>query len=190
MSVIALAFVGPTSLVAAGLVAGGAFGAALRRRPQIASDTRLRTGRLPLPERLLAIRQIEDPDLGRVNAFVDRLSELPRETWVAVGRRLAENVELQGRRATARLLLDAAIADRGLSLAAWYVKDAVETSAFLAARTAVGMTRSERRAFACAHGAAEVCALALLTERSLPVSDFETLYRPFADEVPATGASI
>lgn len=192
MTIFALSFVAPTGLVAAGFVAGGALGAALGRKSAASSDhrTRRRTGRLPLPQRVADLTAGDEPTLDRVNAFVDRLAELPVATWLEIGRTLAGDLEAQAARSTARAILDATLADRELGLAAWYAKDAVETSAFLASHSAGRLSSADRRAFAGAHGAAEVAALALLAEDHLSAEDFTALYFPFADDIPADASRI
>jgi hypothetical protein len=190
MTFIAFSLVAPTGIAAASFVVGGALGAALSRksRSPVASGgvaARRRTGRLPLPQQVAELASREAPTLDRVNAFVDRLAELPLTAWLEIGRSLAVDADFQAARSTARAILDATIADRELSIAAWYAKDAVETSAFLASHPSGRLSPPERRAFAAAHGAAEVAALALLAEDHLSAADFAVLYLPFADEVPA-----
>ena len=112
--------------------------------------------------------------------FADWLAELPLASWLDIGRALAADRDQRSARCTAWAILDAAIADRGLCVAAWYVRDAVDTSALLALGGDCHGSLSERRTFAIAHRAAEEAALALLACEQLPANDFAVLYEPFA----------
>lgn len=189
MTFFALSLVEPTGLVAAGLVVGGAIGAAFGRMsgsPVSTGDVpRRRTGRLPLPDQVTALEEAGSPVFDRVNEFVDRLAELPLSQWVAIGRALATDAEFRAARSSARVILDATISDRALGVAAWYVKDAVETAVFFASAGAT-IPGADRAALAGAHGAAEAAALALLAEPSLSATDFLALYQPFAVDIPAS----
>jgi hypothetical protein len=117
--------------------------------------------------------------LEAVRSFAERLAELPAREWVEVGTELLRDESANDRRAAASALLGATINGRGLVVAAWYVCDAIETSAFYAS-TANRRTPSDRRAFAAAHTAAEDAALALLAGEFLPVSYCAVLCEPFA----------
>lgn len=114
-----------------------------------------------------------------VSCFVDRLSELPLDDWLDIGRSL-QTTSPSADRATALALLEAIIAINHLDVAAWNVCDALETSAFLASRGPGRWTSADRRAFSAAHLAAEVAALALLARDGLPPRDFAALVAPFA----------
>ncbi len=76
--------------------------------------------------------------------------------------------------------MNASVAHNGLGLAAWHVRDAVETIAFLKSRNNPNLSRSDRRVFAAAHAAAEDAALATLTRQHLSAQDFAVLCAPFA----------
>lgn len=143
-------------------------------------DTRVRTGRLPLPQQVVDLGACGEPGVARANAFADWLAALPVETWIDVGHGLIADGESIGARSMACAMLDTAIADRGLAIAAWYARDTVETSAFLASCAKQRWSSKERRAFARAHGAAEKTALALLAKSYLPTSEVACLCSPFA----------
>ncbi len=122
--------------------------------------------------------------LSRVDEFVDRLASLPFATWAEIGAGVSGDRDLLARRATAHTLLDAILADRQLLVTAWYVRDAVDTAAFLASRTAITPKSAQRRLFAAAHGAAEAAALALLAADHLARADRDVLCEPFAEYLP------
>jgi hypothetical protein len=125
---------------------------------------------------------LADPSSGAgidaARSFAERLADLPAGAWLELGRALLRDRLLNPPRATASAILGATINGRGLAVAAWYVCDAIETSAFYASH-ARGWTPGDRRAFAAAHAAAEDAALALLARRFVPVADWATLIAPF-----------
>ena len=166
--------------------------AAVLERPTLA--TRTRTGHLPLPNCVTALTPTDVPGLALVNVFVDRLAELPYQAWLAIGRAQLTAAARVAPRATPFAILEATIATQGLGFAAWYARDAVETSAFLATNGASQCSPGGRRVIARAHGAAEAAALALLARDALAPTDFATLYAPFehvlsSDEMPRLAAS-
>ncbi len=117
--------------------------------------------------------------------FIDALGELPRDTWLAIGRTVRADSDRLAPLSVARAILDLIIADRHLGLAAWHVADAVETVAFVAGRDLRDSSARDRRSFQEAHAAAEEAALALLARAYLADADFAVLYAPFAEYVPA-----
>lgn len=145
----------------------------------------MRTGRLPLPQRVTDLTPADEPGSAHVNAFVDRLVELPIGEWLAIGRRQIDAATAAMQHATAFAILEATIGVRGLGVAAWYVYDAVETSAFLATNSVSQWTAGERRVFSAAHAAAEDAALALLARDKLAPEDFATLVAPFEHLLPS-----
>jgi hypothetical protein len=148
---------------------------------------RVRTGRLSLPRPVAELTPDDEPALAAVNAFADRLAELPMADWLTVGRTLIDNPSLYAHRETPYAILEATIANRGLSVAAWYVRDAIETSAYYASRPMTRWSSKERRAFAAAHAAAEEAALAILARAHLADEDVSSLCAPFAAwTAPAT----
>jgi len=136
--------------------------------------------RLPLPESVANLTSADEPALLLTNAFVDRLADLMPTQWLDVGDRLVTNQDAFALRSTSRAIMDATIADRRLGLAAWRVRDAVETIAYLANHAAPGLARGDRRLFAAAHAAAEDAALAVLTREHLAAEYFAGLSAPFA----------
>ena len=148
---------------------------------------RVRTGRLPLPREVAGLTPEELPALAPVDAFADRLAELPLASWLSIGQSLVESASVSTLRATPYAILEATINNRGLAVAAWYVRDAIETSAYYASPRRRRWTRMERRCFAAAHAAAEEAALAILAQAFLSSEDVDALCAPFA--ALADGAS-
>ena len=148
---------------------------------------RMRTGRLPLPRQVADLTPDDEPALAAVNTFADRLAELPVLAWLMVGRALVDDPSIYAQRETSYAILEATINDRGLAVAAWYVRDAIETSAYYASHSIVKWTSKERRAFAAAHAAAEDAALSILSQAYLSAEDVAALCGPFSGLVsPAT----
>jgi hypothetical protein len=151
---------------------------------------RMRTGRLPLPRQVAELTPDDQPTLAAVNAFADRLAELPVLAWLAVGRTLINDPSIYALRGTPYAILEATINNRGLAVAAWYVRDAIETSAYYASRSILKWTSKERRAFAAAHAAAEDAALAILARPHLGAGDAAALCGPFAEWVDECDAQV
>ena len=153
--------------------------------------------RLPLPPHVTLMTEAQEPALALAKAFVDGLGDLPLESWLAIGR--AAMVNRGGPAyAGAWSAVEHAIANQNLALAAWHIRDEIETLAYLASHSGVPIWRSDRAAFAAAHGAVEDAALALLVRDYLSADDVDRLCAPFAGyasfdsrfaSVPATGAS-
>ena len=59
----------------ASFVASGAFGSH-------GVPKRMRVGRLPLPQRVTDLTPEDEPALADVNIYVDRLAELPLDSWL------------------------------------------------------------------------------------------------------------
>jgi hypothetical protein len=135
-------------------------------------------GRIPLPVDAIAFTVNGAASLEPVDEFIDRAAGLPRAAWLQIGRTLMQGEE--GSRSTARLLLEAAIADHRLGIMAWNVRDGVDTAAYYAGGSSAGSSRDERRAFAAAHAAAEGAALAFLVRDHLASDDVAQLQAPFA----------
>jgi hypothetical protein len=149
---------------------------------------RMRTGKLRLPRQVAELTPDDQPALAAVNAFADRLSELPVLAWLTAGKTLIDNRSIYAQRETPYAILEATINDRALAMAGWYVRDAIETSAYYASHSIVKWTSKERRAFAAAHAAAEDAALAILAREHLSAEDFAALCDPFAGLVNSTTA--
>ena len=142
-----------------------------------------RMGHLPIPRHVAELTPSDDPALECVNAFVDRLLDLPFFAWLAIGHSVSSEHDGLPVRRAALDALDVAIADHGLGVPAWYVRDAIETAAFLAARGVSQWSRRERGLFAAAHGTAETEALALLARAHLPAAVLRTLSISFASYI-------
>ena len=114
-----------------------------------------------------------------IDALIDVLSDLRISRWPAAPASAAEY-------ALARAFVDVALADGRRDVAAWYVRDCVDTAVFLACR-AEGATRREtcERARVTAEGAA----LALLARPAIDARDFERLYAPCAALLSASAGS-
>lgn len=140
---------------------------------------RARVGRLRLPAAVVELTPQDEPALAAVNTFADGLAELPVSAWLDAGRSVMSAASRVASRSTSYAILEATINDRGLAVAAWYVRDAIETSAFYASRSVNRWTRVDRRAFAAAHAAAEEAALALLARAFLSAQDLAILSAPF-----------
>ena len=194
--------------IAGGAVGAGAYRAALRKhffaqpvdvdtRMAESAAQRLRAGLntehrpafawLPPPSSVVQPSENSEQALDRVTPFIDRLFELRRSEWLAIGR-----VVLKGRndgrasRSTSRAILDATIAHRRLETAAWYVRDSIETVGFLARHSAPPLPRSHRRILAAAQVAAEEASLAVLVRECLPAADFQMMCAPFAESGDAS----
>jgi len=151
---------------------------------------RIRIGRLRLPRQVAELTPDDEPALAAVNAFADRLAELPLSEWLAVGRTLVEDPSIYAHRETPYAILETTVNDRRLGVAAWYVRDAIETSAYYASQPMKRWTSAERRAFAAAHAAAEEAALAILARVHLGAEDFAALCAPFAPWLSEAGAPL
>jgi hypothetical protein len=129
------------------------------------------------------LSELEASALLAAKAFADRLGDLPLARWLAVGHSIIATGTPSPEQTAAWANAERAIVEQRLDLAAWHVRDAVETVAYLAGHSARKLSRNDRRAFAAAHGAAEETALALLVSRRLSVVDLERLCAPFDDLV-------
>ncbi len=118
--------------------------------------------------------------LGRVDAFLDHLVELPLAEWLAIGEAVVAARERVPVRQRAWDELEATLVSGRLGVTMWCVRDAVDTAAHIATREAYRWSRQERGTFAAAHGAAEVAALALLARDDLSTETYRALTVPFA----------
>jgi hypothetical protein len=141
-------------------------------------------GRLPQPRRIVMSTPVRQSTLAEVGVFVDLLAGLALDDWLLVGRSAIGKRSAPERRATACGRLDATIRAHDLTVAAWYVRDSVETAACLAAGTVSRWQSLDRRMFSAAHGAADAAALALLARDLLPANVFALLMAPFTSVAP------
>lgn len=121
--------------------------------------------------------------LDDVNAFIDRLAELPLHDWLEIGRDVVMHTATAGRPETAIAIVDATLAAEGLAVTAWYARDAVETAAFVVRRSDRRWTAAERCAFAAAEAAAIRAAGALLVRERIPADDFAAVVAPFVSVI-------
>jgi hypothetical protein len=117
--------------------------------------------------------------LGRVDAFLDQLVELPLAEWLVIGEAVVAARERVPVRQRAWDELEAKLVSGRLGVTVWSVRDAVDTAAHIATRESHQWSRQERGTFAAAHGAAEVAALALLARDELPTETYRALTVPF-----------
>lgn len=119
--------------------------------------------------------------LDDVSTFIDRLAELPAQSWIDIGLGIIARAKSAGRPEAAIAIIDATLAAEGLVVAAWYARDAVETSAFVVSRVGRRWTPAERSAVAATESAAIQAASALLVRDKLSSDDFVAVTGPFAD---------
>jgi hypothetical protein len=126
--------------------------------------------------------EVDQPSQARrgVDAFLDRLIELPLAEWLAIGELIVVDRDHVPVRRRAWDELEAKLRTGRLGVAAWSIRDAVDTAAYIATCESHRWTRHERGAFAAAHGAAEAAALALLARDDLPAEIYRSLTAPFA----------
>lgn len=139
--------------------------------------------RLPLPPNVTQMTEAHEPALAVVKAFTEQLSDLTLESWLAIGRAVMA-ARSATRYVSAWSSVEQAIAKHGLALAAWHVRDDIETIAYLACHSGAPMARLNRPVFAAAHGAAEDAALALLVHTAIEPAALELMCAPFATQVP------
>jgi hypothetical protein len=140
-------------------------------------SSRVRSNRLAQRPRIPCV-PFDKLAFERVNDFVDRIAALPVASWLEIGRSIICGAPSTAQRSCARTALEKAIASHELSVTAWFICDAVETSAFIASYGHPHRS-TERRRFAAAQRAAEESALAMLVKPLLDVASFAILTAPF-----------
>jgi hypothetical protein len=115
---------------------------------------------------------IDESVFDCVDAFIDYLSELSFEQWLAVGAQPCVASDTAA-------ILEATIADRQLQIDAWLACDAVETLVFLASSSLPARARLPGSLMTFARAAAERAALAILAGEWLAHSDIAALLSPF-----------
>src|SRR5262249_25975293 len=123
----------------------------------------------------------QEPALALTKTFIEHNGDLPTESWIAVGRAAMANRSAAAY-ANAWRAVQQAIAKHELSLAAWHIRDQIETLAYLASHAGAPLARKDRPVFAAAHGAMEDAALALLVSSDLTAGDLDLLCAPFATQ--------
>lgn len=116
---------------------------------------------------------------GDVTAFVDHLLELRLPGWLAIGRGLIADRDGRFVRLSAWGDVERALAEHGLAVDAWQVREGLATAAWFVNRSGARWTREERRAFAATLGAADAAAMALLARPYISVETVRTLCAPF-----------
>lgn len=124
------------------------------------------------------------PRVVAVHAFVERLAELPCETWLSIGEALMLRETDVSPRAAALSRLQHVLDEHHLLVRAWQVRDAVETAAWLVSHRHRHWSHRDRCAFAATHSAASAAALALLARARLQPGDLATLTAPFESPPP------
>ena len=133
------------------------------------------------PRRPALLSGDEQRPVAEVSTLVDWLADLPLPLWLDIGRSVASDRLRLAVRGAAWEELQRAICAKELQITAWFVRDAVETAAFLAGHSVRQWSPEDRRFFAAAHGAVEASALALLARPFLELPYFEILYEPVSD---------
>lgn len=131
-------------------------------RSESGTSPRRRVPVIPLPPLGPGPAAPAETGLDSVSEFLDGLLELPVGSWLAIGRALMAAREGLAVRQAAWSDVEDAIGTHDLALAAWDVRDALESAVYLISRRVPRWSREERCQFAAAHGAAEAAALALL----------------------------
>jgi hypothetical protein len=144
--------------------------------------------RLPLPPRVAQMTAADEPALALSKAFVEGLCDLPLENWLAIGRAVMA-IRTSAGYADAWSAVERAIAKRDLALAAWHMRDEIETIAYVVSHVGAPLSRANRPAFAAAHGAAEDAALALLVRGCVSAMDIDLLCTPFASTIVAPSST-
>lgn len=119
--------------------------------------------------------ECKEDAIQRVIPFIERSAEYPVSAWLKFGEAAVADEPDRASRSTARAILDATIADRRMAVAAWLVRDAVDTAAFLVRHSARDISRLNRRHLVAAQQAIEEAALAMLAQRHLSRADVEVL---------------
>jgi hypothetical protein len=132
---------------------------------------------LPLSAGLAASAEA---NVDGVSEFLDRLLELPVASWLTIGRELMADRQGLAVRQAAWSDVEEAIGTHDLALAAWQVRDALETVVSLVSRAVPQWSRDERCQFAATHGAADAAALALQARAHVRPDVVRILQSPFA----------
>lgn len=150
------------------------------RSESVAQSPQLRMAVVALPPPSRGVAARTETDLDGVTAFLDGLFELPLASWLAIGRALIADRQGLAVRQAAWSDVEDAIGTYNLAVAAWHVRDALETVVGLVSRPVPGWSRDERCQFAAAHGAGEAAALALRARAHVRHDIVRILCSPFA----------
>ena len=119
---------------------------------------------------------------ARVETFLDRVSELSALHWLALGRDMEKDSGRAESSAAVVATVETIIAKCGLEVRAWYVRDLVETLAYVGTRRR-NASVGDAYCLAGARSAAERAALAVLVSPYLSTTEFDVLYTPVAKYV-------
>jgi hypothetical protein len=180
MSLLIAILCATTAQLVVAFIARRPLGASLRGVRSWRDVTFIGTGWLPATPEGADFTADQVPAIVSANAFIDALAELPLATWLDIGRSLADGRPNSAARDAARASLTTAIHDCELDVAAWYVRDAVETCACLVFSVARTCSTHDRCAFDAARGAANDCALGFLAREGLASESLRALSAPFA----------
>jgi|RhiMetdeSRZDD1v2_1073273.scaffolds.fasta_scaffold92870_5 hypothetical protein len=120
---------------------------------------------------------IAESDQESVEQFIERLFSLDRDRWLAIASATERESES---RPEATAFLDALVAHHGLGVQAWDIADDVETAMYCSLGPQGLESRRDAPALRLARQAASAAALALLVRPLLHMTDFQTLFQPFA----------
>lgn len=146
---------------------------------QASRTTRLR-GRRTLRQSIWGLEYVPARSARRLLGWLDRLSDLPRDDWLAVANAVRSDPSRRVQLAAARQRLDAVLSEQRLELVAWFVRDFVDTEVHHALHGNVAPDRESRGAASAARDAACLAALAIAARDWLTDSDYYALSAPFA----------
>ena len=113
-----------------------------------------------------------------LDRWLDALHELTREQWARVADESASGDVETGANGIRRAI-DAAIHQHRLDVAAWFLRDAVETTLYYAIRTPLRAPEFSASEIARIHRATEWAAMAIAAEKWLDRSVCDALIAPF-----------
>jgi len=134
---------------------------------------------------LWALDGLPSDSAVKLEAWLDSLSELSLADWARVGRACASRGELAALASACRAV-ERVIDAKNLDVAAWLIRDLVETATYHVRHFASRSSRRARSELAVARMAAEWVALGISVEAWLAPSELTTLVKPFARETQPT----
>jgi hypothetical protein len=124
-----------------------------------------------------------------LDRWLEALHNLTREQWARVARESA-SAERATRTDDIKRLIVAAIRKHRLEVAAWFLRDAVETTVHYAVRTGARATEVSPSEITRIHRATEWAALAIAAESWLDPSVCDTLIAPFELTLPSASPQL
>ena len=122
---------------------------------------------------------LPDGAARELERWLDGLSDLTLDQWCEIGRACTGDESAWAARAASAAALELVIDCQQLAVTTWYVRDLVDTAAYVARHEAEGAGRKVRRQLADAVAAAETAALAIAAAEWLPDEDAARLRAPF-----------